>query len=577
MKNRIYFGDNLEILREFPSQSVELVYLDPPFNSGRNYNTFLRQSQAQKKAFTDIWKWDDAAREARAFVKAQTSGTYQRLDKCLYGYDQVLQKATTGNKGSTRAYLAFMGPRLAELHRILKETGSIYLHCDATASHYLKGIMDAIWDEKNQTKNEHFRNEIIWKRTGAHSDGNQYGRIHDTILFYSKSGQTIWNPVYRAHDSEYIKKNYNYEDERGYYQVVSLNAAGVTQEGESGQPWRGVNPSDVGRHWSTPQRKAWPEDVEPPENYESLSVHDKLDTLDAKGLIYWPPKGKTPRFKRYLSTSKGVLVQDIITDINPIAGNAKENMNYDTQKPRALLERIISASSNEGNIVLDPFCGGGTTLDAAETLNRRWIGIDLTILALDPVQKRLRDRHGLEPSIDYEINGYPTNLQEAIALANHNKRYHDFANWAVTRLGLEPTPDSGDGGFDGTGNVVIWENRLLKEAPTKLKVIAEVKSGKKPTKADVRAFCASMHHSDAKFGIFITLHPITKGMRDLQDREGTIVHNGRPYPRLQFWQIDDAYFDAPESLNQIVKLPWRIESRPKSERHFGGTQQEIAL
>ena len=342
-----------------------------------------------------------------------------------------------------------------------------------------------------------------------------------------------------------------------------------------GQPWRGANPRAVGRHWSAPRREAWPEGVEPPDNYESLSVHEKLDALDANELIYWPPRGNIPAFKRYLSISKGSRVQDIITDINPIAGNAKENLDYDTQKPRALLERIIEASSNEGDIVLDPFCGGGTTLDAAQTFNRHWIGIDLTILALDPVQRRLRERHGLNPAIDYQISGYPTNLQEAVELANHNKRYHDFANWAVTRLGLEPTPDSGDGGFDGTGNVVIWENKFLKEDPAKLKVIAEVKSGKKPSKADVRAFCASMHHSDAEFGIFITLHPITKGMRDLQDKEGTIVHNGKPYPRLQFWQIDDAYFDKPELLNHIIRLPWRIESRRKMERHFGETQREI--
>ena len=571
MKNSIYFGDNLEILREFPDNSVDCGYADPPFNSGRNYNIFLQNSQAQKKAFTDIWRWDDAAREARAFVQEQDTQTYQRLNKCLQGYDCVLQNATTGADGEMRAYLAFMGPRLAEVHRVLKETGSFYLHCDATASHYLKGLLDAIFMSK------HFRNEIIWKRTSAHSGSGKYGRIHDTILFYTKSSKYVWNPVYTSHDAEYVKKAYRYEDEKGPYRLIELTGAGVTQSGESGQPWRGVNPSLVGRHWSAPRRNAWPEGVMPPDNYESLSVHEKLEALDANGLIHWPPSGRKPRFKRYLSTSKGNRVQDMILDISPIAGNAKEKMGYGTQKPLALLERLIKASSNEGDIVLDAFCGGGTTLDAAETLNRRWIGIDLTILALEPVQRRLKERHGLQPSVDYEIFGYPTNVQEAITLANHNQRYHDFANWAVTRLGLEPTPDVGDGGFDGTGNVVVWDNQHLKEGTTKLKVIAEVKAGKKPTMKDVRAFCAAMHHNDAAFGVFITLHPITKGMRDLQDVEGTIEHNGKQYPRLQFWQIDDAYFENPALLNQLVKLPWQIESRPKSERHFKGTQLVVEL
>ena len=571
MKNSIYFGDNLEILREFPDNSVDCGYADPPFNSGRNYNIFLQNSQAQKKAFTDIWRWDDAAREARAFVQEQDTQTYQRLNKCLQGYDCVLQNATTGADGEMRAYLAFMGPRFAEVHRVLKETGSFYLHCDATASHYLKGLLDAIFMSK------HFRNEIIWKRTSAHSGSGKYGRIHDTILFYTKSSKYVWNPVYTSHDAEYVKKAYRYEDEKGPYRLIELTGAGVTQSGESGQPWRGVNPSLVGRHWSAPRRNAWPEGVMPPDNYESLSVHEKLEALDANGLIHWPPSGRKPRFKRYLSTSKGNRVQDMILDISPIAGNAKEKMGYGTQKPLALLEQLIKASSNEGDIVLDAFCGGGTTLDAAETLNRRWIGIDLTILALEPVQRRLKERHGLQPSVDYEIFGYPTNVQEAITLANNNQRYHDFANWAVTRLGLEPTPDSSDGGFDGTGNVVVWDNQHLKEGTTKLKVIAEVKAGKKPTMKDVRAFCAAMHHNDAAFGVFITLHPITKGMRDLQDVEGTIEHNGKRYPRLQFWQIDDAYFENPASLNQLVKLPWQIEARPKSERHFKGTQLVVEL
>ena len=348
--NKLYFGDNLQILREMDDERVHLICTDPPFNSGRDYNAFISDSLAQKKAFTDTWTWDTAAQDARANIESRaiTSDTYKALDNCLKGYDMVLQNTVSGSQGGMRAYLAFMGARLTEMHRILTKNGSIYLHCDPTASHYLKGVMDAIFGVEN------FRNEIIWQRTNAHNDGKQYGRVHDTILFYSKSSQRVWNPVYTEHDPEYIKKFYRHHDERGPYRVGDLYAPGVTQDGESGKPWRGVNPSEVGRHWSTPRREAWPEGIEPPENYESFSVHEKLDALDTSGLIYWPPRGSVPGFKRYLSTSKGTRVHDVITDIYPLVSKSKERLGYPTQKPLALYERMIKASSNEGEIVMDP-------------------------------------------------------------------------------------------------------------------------------------------------------------------------------------------------------------------------------
>lgn len=383
--NKLYFGDNLEILRELDDARVHLICTDPPFNSGRDYNAFIGDSLAQKKAFTDTWTWDTATQDARADIehRAYTSDTYKALDNCLKGYDLVLQNAVSGSNAAMRAYLAFMGPRLAEMHRVLTPTGSIYLHCDPTASHYLKGVMDAIFGVGN------FRNEIIWQRTSAHNDGKQYGRVHDTILFYSKSSKTVWNPVYTEHDPEYVKRKYKYEDERGLYRVDNLYAPGVTQKGESGRPWRGVDPSAVGNHWRAPRRESWPEGVVPPENYESFSVHEKLEALDANGLIYWPPRGKVPGFKRYLSTTKGNRVHDVITDINPLARASKERLGYPTQKPLALYERLITASSNEGDIVLDPFCGCGTTIDAAHTLKRQWMGIDITILIFEDIRDAL--------------------------------------------------------------------------------------------------------------------------------------------------------------------------------------------
>ena len=552
-------------------ERVDLICTDPPFNSGRDYNSFIGDSLAQKKAFTDTWTWDTAAQDARADVehRAYASDTYKALDECLKGYDLILRRAVSGNSGAMRAYLAFMGPRLAEMHRILTQKGSIYLHCDPTASHYLKGMMDAIFGVEN------FRNEIVWQRTNAHNDGKQYGRIHDTILFYSRGKQTVWNPVYTSHDPQYVKRAYRHQDERGLYRVGDLNASGV-RHGESGKPWRGVDPNVVGNHWRAPRREAWPEGVEPPDNYESLSVHEKLDALDANGLIYWPPKGSVPGFKRYLSTSKGRRVHDVITDINPLASASKERLGYPTQKPLALYERLISASSNEGDIVLDPFCGCGTTIDAAHTLKRNWIGIDLTILALDPMRQRLANRHGLEPSVDYQIEGYPTNMQEIRRfLKDGDKRkYHDFSNWAVTRLGLKPTRDVGDGGHDGVGHVTLWNTQQMKE--TDAQVLAEVKTGR-PSITQVRAFCQVMHENNAEIGIFITIAPISAGMRQQTEHMGSFEHNGRSYPRLQFWQIDDAYFENPEVINTFVRLPmeWRIRPSQKSERHFGGEQREL--
>ena len=552
-------------------ERVDLICTDPPFNSGRDYNSFIGDSLAQKKAFTDTWTWDTAAQDARADVehRAYASDTYKALDECLKGYDLILRRAVSGNSGAMRAYLAFMGPRLAEMHRILTQKGSIYLHCDPTASHYLKGMMDAIFGVEN------FRNEIVWQRTNAHNDGKQYGRIHDTILFYSRGKQTVWNPVYTSHDPQYVKRAYRHQDERGLYRVGDLNASGV-RHGESGKPWRGVDPNVVGNHWRAPRREAWPEGVEPPDNYESLSVHEKLDALDANGLIYWPPKGSVPGFKRYLSTSKGRRVHDVITDINPLASASKERLGYPTQKPLALYERLISASSNEGDVVLDPFCGCGTTIDAAHTLKRNWIGIDLTILALDPMRQRLANRHGLEPSVDYQIEGYPTNMQEIRRfLKDGDKRkYHDFSNWAVTRLGLKPTRDVGDGGHDGVGHVTLWNTQQMKE--TDARVLAEVKTGR-PSITQVRAFCQVMHENNAEIGIFITIAPISAGMRQQTEHMGSFEHNGRSYPRLQFWQIDDAYFENPEVINTFVRLPmeWRIRPSQKSERHFGGEQREL--
>ena len=369
----LFIADNLDIMRGIDSETIDLIYLDPPFKSDKQWKAPIG-SPAAGASFKDIWTDED--------IKHQWHGEIAETHEDLY---QMIQASEVIHDKSMKIYLMAMAVRLFEMHRILKPTGSIYLHCDPTASHYLKAVMDDILGKQN------FRNEIVWQRTSSHNDGNRFGRVHDTILFYSKNLKPLWNPVYTAHDPKYIERFYRYADERGRYQVGDLTAAGVTQRGESGQTWRGINPSTVGNHWRAPRREAWPEGVEPPENYESLSVHEKLDVLDANGLIYWPPRGRVPRFRRYLSTSKGRRVTDVVTDINPIASKSKERTGYPTQKPLALLDRIIRASSNEGDIVLDPFCGCATACVAAERLHRQWVGIDISPSAEDITKLRLTE------------------------------------------------------------------------------------------------------------------------------------------------------------------------------------------
>ena len=435
--NKLYFGDNLEILREIDDESVNLICTDPPFNSGRDYNAFIGDSLAQKKAFTDTWTWDTVAQDARADIeqRAYTNDTYKALEECLRGYDLVLRRTVSGNKGAMRAYLAFMGPRLAEMHRVLTSTGSMYLHCDPTASHYLKGIMDAIWDQDNRAKNDFFRNEIVWHYKGNSKPKRRFPAKHDTILYYGFNN-AIFNPIFVPY-SESTLRRYNHTDKDGRRYKISALRKGEQE-------------------------------------------------------------------KVYMGEGK---MADSVWDI-PIIRNKHERLGYPTQKPRVLYERMIRASSNKGDIVLDPFCGCGTTIDAAHTLHRKWIGIDITVLALDPMRQRLKDRHGLEPSIDYQIEGYPTNMQEVRKLLKEGdkRKYHDFSNWAVTRLGLKPTRDVGDGGLDGVGHVTLWNPRQMKE--TNARILAEVKTGR-PSITQVRAFCHVMDQHKAEIGIFITLEPVS--------------------------------------------------------------------
>lgn len=395
--NRLYYGDNLDILRKhIPDESVDLIYLDPPFNSNRSYNVLSKakngeDAQAQIQAFDDTWTWSHDSEAV--FIALVTGGAPVKVAEALEAMRKLL------GTNDVLAYLVMMAARLVELRRVLKPTGSLFLHCDPTASHYLKVLMDAVFGI------DQFRNEIIWKRTTAHNSARRFGPVHDDILFYSKTDRYVWNPQYESYSETYMDAKYRHRDSDGArYMLDNLTGPGV-RTGPSGQPWKGFDPTLIGRHWQPPSYCYDRYEAVTGQPLSQFPFLERLDRLEEIGLIEWPRKeGGRPRYRRYLDHSAGLPAQDVVTDIDPINARAAERLGYPTQKPIALLERIVSAASNPGDTVLDPFCGCGTTIDAAQKLDRRWLGIDITYLAIDLVDKRLRHTYGAGVAGTYETN-----------------------------------------------------------------------------------------------------------------------------------------------------------------------------
>ena len=385
----IWTGDNLYIMRGMNSDSVDLIYLDPPFNSKADYAAPVG-SKAAGAAFKDTWTLTD--------IDVEWINLIEQKHPKLY---QVLLAAMTK---SDKSYLVYMAARLLEMKRLLKPTGSIYLHCDPTMSHYLKLLMDAIFGRKN------FRNEIIWKRATSRNDGKHFGNVHDVILFYKGSSKTsFWNDVFDPLDPKYVKSHYKDHDKRsirfGPFQRGDLTASGP-RDGESGQAWRDINPTDSNRHWAVPIKGNYADWIEKniiPDYRSTKGVHDRLDLLDSHDLIAWPDKqGGMPRLKRYLSASRGAKVNDVIANIPPLQANDSEDTGFETQKPLALLKRFLQASSDHGDIVLDPFCGCATTCVAAEDLGRNWVGIDISGKTAQLVVDRIKERQGLFQDIVHQ-------------------------------------------------------------------------------------------------------------------------------------------------------------------------------
>ncbi len=609
MTNRLYYGDNLDVLREhIADESVDLIYLDPPFNSNASYNILFKSpagagADASIEAFDDTWAWGPTA--SSALMDITQSGNHKLHVLC-----QAMKTAIGEN--AMMAYLAMMAVRLVELHRVLKPTGSLYLHCDPTASHYLKLVLDAVFGP------EQFLNEITWKRTFAHSGARRFGPVHDTILFYSKNGHNRWQDLKIDHDDAYVSKHFRAIDEATgeRFQAISLTGAG-TRKGESGQEWRGVNPTIVGRHWAIPRA------IVAKEGLDATGTIDALDALDKAGRIYWPSKdGGTPRLKWYVSDLDGARLGDVWTDIPPISAQAKERLGYPTQKPRALLERIIAASSNPGDVVLDPFCGCGTAVDAAQKLGRQWIGIDVTHLAIGLIEKRMQEGYGPnalakgkksspergggplavegsqvegvaeagrgDPSVSpdglppprsgeefrglaYEVIGTPKDLASAQRLAVDDP--HQFQHWITLKLGGYPWMGGKKGGDKGVDGYFYY---IGEGGATETGVIS-VKAGGNVNPNMVRDIGRVMARDGHKLGLFVTATLPTKGMVEEANSHGLIETEFGRFSALQTYTLAELFGDIRPKLPPLVSVNRKAARVETRSSHTPGAQGGLDL
>lgn len=502
MTNLLYYGDNLDVLRRhLKDESVDLVYLDPPFNSNANYNVLFAakdgtQAAAQIQAFEDTWRWDESA--ARQFAETVEAGG--SVADVLLAFEKFLSTS------DMLAYLAMMAPRLVELRRVLKPTGSLYLHCDPTASHYLKLLLDAVFGPAM------FRTEIVWKRSSAHSDTKQgrkvHGHIHDVILFYTKSDEWTWNPQYTPYDVEYVDGFYKYIEEGTgrRYRLGDLTAA--KPGGDVSYEFHGTHPYK-GRYWAYSR--------------------ENMEKFRAEGRLHFPKSGGTPSYKRFLDEMPGVPLQDIWTDIKPIGAQAAERLGFPTQKPSALLERIVETSSNPGDVVLDPFCGCGTTIEAAQKLGRSWIGIDITHLAISLIKVRLRDAFG--DMARYQVIGEPTTAEDAAALAESDK--YQFQWWALGLVGARPA-DQKKGADKGIDGRLYFHDG----SPTTRQIILSVKGGSLKA-SDLRDLRGVVDRETAEIGVLISFEKPTKLMKAEAASAGFYTSPWGKHPRLQLLTVAD--------------------------------------
>ena len=432
------------------------------------------------------------------------------------------------------AYLAMMAPRLIELRRVLKPTGSIYLHCDPTASHYLKMLMDAVFGPAN------FGSEIIWKRYGAHNDAKRYGAVHDVILFYMRSTRdAVFNKQHQPYDEAYVAERFRFTDPDGR-RWAEQNLASPNPRPNLTYPFTAKNGITY----------------QPPPNGWKYTPERMLE-LDIAGRLHYPQKiGGRLRLKNYLNDLPGVAVQDVWTDVGLIGGSSPERLGYPTQKPEALLERIISASSNPGDTVLDPFCGCGTTVSVAQRLDRRWIGIDITNLAIGLIRHRLRDAYTEAVEQTYKVIGEPVSVEDAAVLAASDQ--YQFQWWALGLVGARPTEGKkgADKGIDG--RIYFHEGD-----GTTRQVILSVKAGKlhAPYVRDLRGV---LEREKAAIGVLLTLDEPTQPMRTEAASAGFYTSPWGSHPRLQIVTVGDLLAGARIDMPPIRQTSVTYKRAPKA-------------
>jgi len=540
-KNKLYYGDNLEVLRQHvKDESVDLIYLDPPFNSRQDYNVLFAEkdgtrSSSQIMAFEDTWEWNvDAERAYEEIVeRGGRVSEAMRAFRTFLGHSDMM------------AYLAMMAPRLIELKRVLKETGSIYLHCDPTASHYLKMLMDAIFGTVN------FRNEVTWKRSDAHSDAKQgakhYGRIHDILLYYSKGQSPRFRALYNPLPESTADKWYRHIEEGTgrRYNKADVTGPGGAAKGNPHYEWKGIT-----RYWRYSR-----------ENMERLESEGKL-VYSKSGMVYE---------KRYLDESRGVAMQDWWDDISMLRGihRDSERLGYPTQKPEALLERIIKSSSDEDDVILDPFCGCGTAISVAQRLHRRWIGIDITHLAIGLIKKRLDDAFGESVRSTYDIIGEPVDLTGAQRLAQDDP--YQFQWWALSLVGARPAEEKkgADRGIDGR---LYFHDENKRDRKTK-QIIFSVKAGHVQS-AYVRDLRGVIEREDAQIGVLICMETPTKPMLKEAAEAGFYKPPGLEdrYPRIQILTIEELLAGKGVAYPRLLEVTFK--KAPKARK---ATEEQMAL
>lgn len=526
--NKLYYGDNLTVMQaHMRSGSVDLIYLDPPFNSNRTYNLIYSKLTGaplpeQEEAFCDAWDLDaekiEMARQMPVLLREEG------IDEDVVSFWMAWVNALKTAQPKLLAYLIYMSVRLVQMRKLLKPTGCIYVHCDPSASHYMKVFMDSIFGHQN------FRNDIIWKRTNTHNDAKTWSRVSDNILFYSKGPRFTWNTPREAHSEEYVAAKYRHDDGDGRTYRLD-NMTSPNPRPNMMYEWRGFPYPVAGWRYS----------------------RDTMQRLHDEGRVWYPRRAdgaddttKRPQLKRYLEEMKGGVMGNVWTDILPINSRALDRLGYPTQKPKPLLARIIEASSNPGDVVFDPFCGCGTAIYAAHEAGRRWIGCDIAILSVRIVRDVLAARYALHEGLDYEVSGVPLTVEGADMLFSEDPR--QFQHWVVELAGgFSSKAWSNDRGIDG---------RIYFETSAGLRsMVLSVKGGKLKPDFTREVMGVVSREANVDIGGLICRLPPTRGMLQDAATAGSVAIGGKHYPRLQIRTVADLLagrgFDTPSHVRTL--------------------------